>query len=106
MSVESLSNQTVTISPQGERDKYNKLAYGSPVTYRARFTKTSKTIVIPQNEKEPIDGIVTIPGNPTATTGDKLVYSGVNYRVMAIKEAIGGNGTVHHVTLQVQKWST
>jgi len=106
MSVESLSNQSVTIYPQGERDKYNKLAYGTGVTSRCRFTKTSKTIVTPQNEKEPIDGVVTIPGNPAAETGDKLVYAGDNYRIMAKKEAIAGNGAVHHITLQVQKWST
>lgn len=106
MSVESLSNQTVTIYPQGQRDKYNKLSYGAGVDSRARFTKTSKTIVTPQNEKEPIDGIVTIPGNPAAESGDKLVYGSDNYRIMAKKEAIAGDGSVHHITLQVQKWST
>jgi hypothetical protein len=106
MSVSSLSGQTVTIYPQGVRDKFNKITWGSGVVHRCRFQKTSQVITTVQKEREPIDGIAMISGNPSVEIGDKLAYTVDNYKVMTKKENIDAHGNVHHVTLKVQKWST
>lgn len=106
MSVASLSGQSITIYPQGTRDKYNKLTWGTGVANACRFQKVSQVMLTANRESEPIDGIAIINGNPTVEVGDKAVYSGDNYKVMSKKENIDGRGNVHHVTLKVQKWST
>jgi hypothetical protein len=106
MSVSTLSRQTVSIYPQGVRDKFNRISWGSAVVHRCRFQKISQVIATAEKEREPIDGLAMISGNPTVEIGDKLVYGVDNYKVMAKKENIDGIGNVNHVTLKVQKWST
>lgn len=105
MSINGLLRQSVTIYPQGTRDKFNKLSWGSGVAVSARFQKTSKVITTVQNEREPIDGYVDVLGSVVVEIGDKLVYDAVNYKVMTVKEAIDGSGNVHHKTVLVQRWN-
>lgn len=106
MSVASLSNQTVTIYPAGARDRTNKVTWGTGVDFSCRLTKTSKVIATQEKDREPIDALAIINGEPDVSIGDKAVYGDDTFRIILVKEAIGGNGAVHHVTLMLQRWKT
>lgn len=85
---------------------HTKETYSTPVESRARFEKKSSVIVTQEREREPIDGIVFVKASVEAEVGDKLVYNGSNYKVMAVEEVVLGNGNIHHKELKVQTWRT
>ncbi len=103
MSFNALLNQTGTIANQGSVDRHGKLAYGSATSVSMRFEKTKKFITTPENDKEPIDGIVFVGPSVSVDTGDKLVFGGINYKVMAVSPIVLGNGQTHHQELMVQE---
>jgi len=103
MSYASLLNQTGTIANRSTTDRHGKYSYGSATSVRMRFQKTSKVINTVNNDKEPIDGIVFLPPTTTVDKGDKLVFGGVNYKVMTVSPIILGNGQTHHIEVMVQE---
>lgn len=103
MSFNALLNQTGTISNKSTVDRHGKYSQGSGTSVAMRFEKTKKVIVTPQNDKEPIDGIVFVGPSVSVDTGDKLVFDGITYKVMQVSPIILGNGITHHKELMVQE---
>lgn len=104
MNVDHLLNQLCTIAAAGSQDRYGKLGYDAPITEACRFMETTRTITTPQKERTPIDGIVTLKANTTATSTSKVIFKGVTYRVMRIDPAVDGSGITRHLRIMVQKW--
>lgn len=106
MNVDHLLKQSCTVSTAGVVDKFNKLTYAAPTTYKCRFQKTTRVIATPQNEKTPIDGLVWLVRSAVVAINDKLIFGGVNYKVMRIEPIVDRNGTTRHLELMVQIWNT
>ena len=106
MSLTSLLNQTITLYSKSGYDEYGTEVEGSGTGYKGRFQPVTKTRLLPTGETTIIDGIVFLPPGITVEQGDKLVYSGVNYKVFAKKTEVDGRGNTHHLELEVQKWQT
>lgn len=105
MALSSLLNQTVTIYLAGNRDKQGRPAYSAGTSARARFERRKTTISTPENEKEPIDGVVFLAPGTTVAVGSKLVYDGANYRVITKSDEVDGRGVTRHLELMVQEWN-
>lgn len=105
MSISNLLNQTITLTAQGEQDKFGKASFSSGTDYNARFERTNKTIHTKENTVEPIDGVVFLSSDVTVSLGDRIVYDSQTYRVMKISEPPIGNGVIHHKELLVQEWN-
>ncbi len=103
MSFSGLLNQSGTIAAKGDPNKYGKTSFGSNVTVLMRFEKKKRTIMKVDKTVEPIDGIVFVGSGTTVGVGDKLIYSGITYRVMDVEDVVLGNGQVHHKELKVQE---
>lgn len=106
MSFNALINQDAQLSAASGRDRYGKASQGSPVNIKCRFEQVNKTILNPQGETEPIDGIVFVLPTVTVSVGDKFTYQSLNYRVLVVAPIILGKGAVHHKELKVQRWLT
>lgn len=103
MSFNSLLNQTGTIANKGAIDRHGKLAYGTATSVRMRFEKIKKFITTATKDDEPIDGKVFVGPAVSVDTGDKLVFDGIDYKVMLVSPIILGNGQTHHKELLVQE---
>lgn len=106
MNVNHLLKQTCTVSTAGAQDRFGKSTYGSPTTYACRFQKTKRTITTPQQEREPIDGLVWLKADATAAVHDKLIFGGADFRIMRVEPMVDGKGITRHLELLVQDWST
>lgn len=106
MSVNTLSNQTVTIeNPTGTRDKHGQAAFGAGTSAAVRFERTYKTIKTEEREREPIHALMGCPPAVTIAKGARVTYQTDTYRVMQVAEAIDGSGDVHHREAMLQLWS-
>ena len=105
MSITSLLNQTITLTSQGQRDKFGKVTFATGTSYPARFERNHKLIFTKQNEAINIDGTVFLNPNVTVAVGDRLVYDSVTYQVMQVNEPVGATGAVHHIEVLVQEFS-
>lgn len=106
MSVNTLSNQTVTIyNPSGTRDKHGQPAFGAGTSAVVRFERVNKTIKTQERERDPIHATMGCPPTVTIQKGAKVVYQSETYRVMELAEAIDGSGNVHHRECNLQLWS-
>lgn len=105
MSFASMLNQTVYIEPAGALDAYGNTSFGAPVSYKARFQETTKTIVTPERERQPIDGVVFLAPAAIVEIGSRVTYGGKQYRIMRRDVITAGNGQTHHYELMVQLWS-
>lgn len=106
MAINNLLNQTVTIYNQTGLDKFGKASVGSGATHQSRMQVGRKTRLLPNQEVMIIDAICFLKPNVTVSRDDKISFEGVDYKVMAIKKSIGGNGATHHLELELQKWQT
>lgn len=103
MSLQSLLNQVITISPKSGQNDEARETYGTAVNYKARVQEITKTIWAPNGASIVIDALCMIEGSPAVSIDDKLIYKGITYRVHGKKVAVDGQGNEHHVTLQLIK---
>lgn len=106
MNVDHLLGQTCTVFPDGIQDRFAKPIYSTGVDYACRFQSTSRIIQLPNGEKTPIDGILTLAASAIVSINNKITFNGINYRVMAISPAIDGSGVTRHFRLMISKWNT
>lgn len=92
-------------NPSSVVGKHGASGFGSATTVFCRFEKTSRTMVKPDGEKTPIDGVVFYPASTTVLIGGRLTIAAVAYRVLAIEDVQGRGGSTHHFELMVQQWS-
>lgn len=106
MSLKRLLKQSITINnPAGALGKHGEVVLGASATVPCRFEKTSRTILNPQGEREPIDGVAYVGATAVLQLGAKVIYSTETYRLMRIEEIPGRRGIIHHYELLLQLWS-
>lgn len=106
MTVDTLSNQTVTIeNPSGTRDKHGQEAFSAGASASVRFERTYKIIKTENREREPIHAVMGLPAAVSIQRGARVTYGSDVYKVLQLAEAIDGSGTVHHREAMLQLWS-
>lgn len=104
MAFNSLLNQTITHYPKSSLDGYGRENVGSASTLKARVQLTTKSRLISTGETVLIELIVFLKGTESVNNGDKIIYSGVTYKVFSKKTGVGRNGDSHHLELECTKW--
>lgn len=106
MAITHLLLQSCTLNPAGSaRDKHGNPTIASGTTYPCRFQKTSKSIITPEKETEPIHAIIFFDKNVDIATGSQIVFGTDKYRVMSAQPMIGAGGKVSHIEVMAQLWS-
>lgn len=106
MSLAALLNQTISVqNPTGTVGKHGEKALGSATQMAARVQRTSRTIVTPDREREPIHAVIYVAGSRTVEYGAKITYGTETYRVMSKAEGVDGAGDVQNIKLECQLWS-
>lgn len=98
-------NQTLSLYSDGVVDKFGKVTYGAAVSYPCRFQKVTRTMVTPQHELTPIDGIVFLGPDTIVDIGYKLTFDSKDYKVMSVEPLVDGRGRIRHYELKVQRFS-
>ena len=106
MPIGHLLNQVVNIYPLVRFDEYGKEVEGTPVQYKARFQRVSKTKMLPTGQLTTIDGIVYIAGDPDVDLNYRVNYGTDRYKVFSKTTQIDGQGNVDHIKLELIKWLT
>lgn len=104
MSIAHLLNQEGQLYAESGKSRYGREQWGTPISVAMRFQPATKSRMTPSGEVQTIDGVVMFAGDVIVTDGMRLDYGGFSYRVIGIAGRTGADGTVHHYTLEVQKW--
>jgi hypothetical protein len=81
-----LCHDVITIYPSFSLDGFGKQTWSASAVYKGRFVYKHKILVNEKGESIQTDAVVYLP--PEATNidaGDRLDYSGVNYKIMAVQ---------------------
>jgi len=104
MAYNDLLKQTVTLYTQSTIDAYGRQQVGAGVSHYARVQETTKAKLLPNGETITILAIVYLKSTVSVNHGDKITYSGTDYKVFSKDTSIDGNGNVHHIKLEIVKW--
>lgn len=104
MSIQSLTNQDITVYPKSGFDKYGRAVTTTGVAEKARVQKTTKQRLLPNNTLVTIEAIAYVRSSSVANVDDKIVYAGTNYKVQGKYEAKDGAGQTSHYKLELTKW--
>lgn len=104
MPINALLNQTITVYNKSSLDKFGRESFGSGSSVKARMEVSRKSRLLPTGDTMTIDAKCFLSSAATVSRGDKVSYDSVDYKVTDIHKAIGGNGAVHHLELELQKW--
>lgn len=104
MSVKSLMNQTVSISAKASYDREGRATHGASTDSEARIVVRDRRRMDELGNVIVINAVAYVPGDTTVNTDDKVTYSGTDYKVVSVNNAIGELGNTHHIKLELQKW--
>lgn len=105
MSLKQYLNQTVTHYARSSYNTYaEQVDAGSGTTHNARVELKTIRRMLPNGEIKVIDGKVFIMGDPGISIDERIDYSGIKYRVFAVKGNVDGQGNIHHTTIEIAKW--
>lgn len=104
MSLAGLMNQTITVYQKTGFDKFGRAVTPTPATEKARFQKTTKQRVLPNNTIVIISAIAYVMPDSVANVDDKITYGSDSYKVYSKYEAVDGAGTTNHYKLELTKW--
>ena len=104
MSFAGLLNQTITIYPKTGYDAYGRESVGTGVSVKSRFQATTRRRLLPDGSLITIVGIVYVPSDTAVETDYRIDYLSENYKVYGKYLAIDGEGTTHHIKLELVKW--
>lgn len=104
MSFNGFLNQDATVYNQSSLDRYGRENFGSGTSIKCRFERKKKAKLMPSGETQIIDGIVYCKPDITVNVDDKLTFDSNNYKVLNKESVVVGNGTTHHLELEVIKW--
>jgi hypothetical protein len=104
MSYEGMLNQTITVANTNNHDRYGRQTFGSSTNIKCRFEKKNQTRLLPNGETQVIHGIIFAQPTITINTDDKITFGSDTYKVVNKETVVVGNGSSHHLELEVVKW--
>lgn len=104
MAFNDLLNQTITLYTKSSIDAYGRQQVGIGVDYPARVQEKTEAKLLPNGETVNIDAVVYLKPTVTVNHGDKITYSGNDYKVFSRNKAVDGSGETHHIKLEITKW--
>lgn len=104
MSLEGLLNQTITIYSKSSYNAQGREVVGSGTDVDARVQETTKRKMLPSGSLITIDIIAYVGASTTVETDDRVDYNGGKFKVHGKYNAVGGNGAVDHIKLELIKW--
>lgn len=106
MSFSSLLNQTISIYNKTGLDVTGREVTSAATSVKANFQRSNKNIMLPNGTVVQIEALIFVKPSVTVNNGDRVSYSGVDYKVVGKHHRIGRTGAVHHLELDVIKWQT
>lgn len=106
MAYNGLLNQTITLSSHTSYDEYGSTQFGTAVSYNARVQLKREEIKLENDQVVELLGRVFLPATATIAINDKLSFNGIDYKVVNIEPKIVGNGSTHHLEVDITKWQT
>lgn len=103
MSIGTLLNQSVTLTPISSRNKFNEITFGTAATVKARFEPVTKIVKGPQGEDVGCDAMVFLPKDVTPAVGSRIAYESQNYRIVTVDRGVLGNGVTNHWECLLQR---
>lgn len=109
MSIKQLLNQSVTIYNNAGRTAYGRPSFSSGLAVRARVQRQNKQVqsYSVQGDKSQVvisNVMLILPSSTTIAVDDKVTYSSTDYKVLNVYQAVDGQGTTHHLEVDVIKW--
>lgn len=99
MSLAGLLRQTVTITPVTWTG--TTATNGTAVDYPARVERNHHTTESDLGDRIYSDWVAYLPGDATITDADTITYDGTDYRPARITAQTGGDGTTHHLVVDL-----
>lgn len=87
------------------RSKTGEPTFEAGQSLSGRVQRTQKTIVNKDKELTPIHAIIFVDPTVEPEIDAKITYNSTEYRVMAVEDVIGRNGSTHHYEVMAQLWS-
>lgn len=97
-------NQTSTIYPKASYGKDGREVFSSGSTEKCRFQPITKRKLLPNGSVLIINAIAYYPPDVTIATDYKVVYAGVDYKVIDTYPVPDGAGRTDHIKVELQKW--
>jgi hypothetical protein len=100
-----LFNQNVTIYSQS-KNRYGKNVYSSGLVYKGRVQRKATVISDGEGENFQADMIIYLPKKAKGVSeGDRVDYSGKQYRVIYVYDAIDSIGALSHIKIALKRIS-
>ncbi len=104
MSIQTLTNQSITIYPKSGFDKFGRAVTTTGVSEKARVQKTTKQRLLPNNTLVVIEAVAYVRQDSVANVDDRIDYDSQKYKVYGKYEAKDGAGVTSHYKLELVKW--
>lgn len=106
MSFNQLLKQTISLeNPSGTLSKTGQPGFSAAISLSARVQKTHKSIPTKDRDRTPVHAIIFIGPATEPEIDAKITYDSTAYRVLAVEDVIGRNGSTHHYEIMAQLWS-
>ena len=104
MTLATLLNQTATIYNHSGFDSYGRASFTTSSSIECRFQQINKRRLLPNGAVLTIDAKMWVLATQTIAIDDKVTYSGTDYKVISVNQAIEQTGSTHHISVELQKW--
>jgi len=107
--MKGLLRHDITVYHSPTMDGSGRETWSSSVSVKGRFIKKAKQTVNEQGEVVVSDSQVQLINNNSelnnVRVGDRVDYDGTKYRILQLNEATNANGSHHHFTFMLQRWT-
>jgi len=101
MSVTSLMNQSLTITPRGGIDGFGENEDGTPFIVKARVEPEVENVIDSVGQTRITNFRIFIEPTVTITPQDKVTWDGTTYLVLKVESMYKGSGELSHKEVMV-----
>ena len=104
MSLSGLLNQNIVVYNKTGYSSSGREVQGGNTTVNCRFQAKTKQRLMPNGSLINILALVFLPAGTSINIDDKVTYSGYDYKVFSIENAVDGTGNTNHIEVELIKW--
>lgn len=97
-------NQSITVYPKSNYNRYGRVVIGAGSEANCRFQKVTKTRLLPNGETKIIEAVVYTKAGLSININDRVDFGSDKYQVFGKSEPVDGNGVVNHLKLELLRW--